>query len=153
MKKRVAVLLGVIMTLTVMTGCGKETEKAPAAEEKPAKPAAKPFSMFKKGEKKDGFEMVLTDIAHPERAFYAEGKKEYLAGDANCDGTVDLADAVIIMQSLANPDKYGLNGTDERHITEQGIENGDVDKSIAGLTSNDALRIQEFLLGKDVSLG
>ena len=50
------------------------------AEEKPAKPAAKPFSMFKKGEKKDGFEMVLTDIAHPERAFYAEGKTEYLAG-------------------------------------------------------------------------
>ena len=75
---------------------------------------------------------------------------KYLAGDANCDGTVDLADAVIIMQSLANPDKYGLDGTDERHITEQGIENGDVDKTIAGLTSNDALRIQEFLLGKAV---
>ena len=81
---------------------------------------------------------------------YNKKKKEYLAGDANCDGTVDLADAVIIMQSLANPDKYGLDGTDERHITEQGIENGDVDKNIAGLTSNDALRIQEFLLGKAV---
>ena len=54
------------------------------------------------------------------------------------------------MQSLANPDKYGLDGTDERHITEQGIENGDVDKNIAGLTSNDALRIQELLLGKAV---
>ncbi|MBO7475119.1 MAG: leucine-rich repeat protein [Ruminococcus sp.] len=75
---------------------------------------------------------------------------KYLAGDANCDGTVDLADAVIIMQSLANPDKYSLDGTDERHITEQGIENGDVDKTIAGLTSNDALRIQEFPLGKAV---
>ncbi|MBP5433542.1 leucine-rich repeat protein [Ruminococcus sp.] len=71
-------------------------------------------------------------------------------GDANCDGTIDLADAVIIMQALANPDKYGLNGTAEKHITLQGITNGDVDKSVTGITSNDALRIQEYLLGKDV---
>jgi len=71
-------------------------------------------------------------------------------GDANCDGTIDLADAVIIMQALANPDKYGLNGTAEKHITLQGINNGDVDKTVEGITSNDALRIQEYLLGKDV---
>lgn len=71
-------------------------------------------------------------------------------GDANCDGTIDLADAVIIMQALANPDKYGLNGTAEKHITLQGITNGDVDKTVSGITSNDALRIQEYLLGKDV---
>ena len=30
--------------------------------------------------------------------------------------------------------------------------NGDVDTSVAGLTSNDALKIQEFLLGKVKSL-
>lgn len=79
-----------------------------------------------------------------------EEETNSLAGDANCDGAVDLADAVIIMQALANPDKYGINGTDERHITAKGIENGDVDKNIVGITSNDALRIQELLLGKDV---
>ena len=73
-------------------------------------------------------------------------------GDANCDGGVDMSDAVIIMQSLANPNKYGLNGTDSRHITEQGLLNGDVDLSISGITSNDALRIQEYLLGKISSL-
>ena len=73
-------------------------------------------------------------------------------GDANCDGGVDMSDAVLIMQSLANPNKYGLNGTDSRHITEQGQQNGDVDTSAKGITANDALRIQEYLLGKVTSL-
>ena len=42
------------------------------------------------------------------------------------------------MQYLANPNKY--------NITEQGKLNGDVDITVKGLTSNDALRIQEYLL-------
>ena len=73
---------------------------------------------------------------------------EYLSGDTNCDGTVDLSDAVLIMQSLANPNMYGVNGTSELHLTEQGAKNGDVDHFISGITTNDALKIQEFLLGK-----
>ena len=71
----------------------------------------------------------------------------YKKGDANCDGNVDMSDAVIIMQSLANPDKYGENGTDKLHITQQGKLNGDVETSSKGLTSNDALEIQKYLLG------
>jgi hypothetical protein len=67
-------------------------------------------------------------------------------GDVNCDGTVDMGDAVLIMQSLANPNKYGLSGTDSKHITEQGKLNGDVDEEVKGLTSNDALKIQKYLL-------
>lgn len=59
-----------------------------------------------------------------------------------------MSDVVLIMQALANPNKYGIGGTDEKAITEQGWINGDVDKSTEGITSNDALRIQEFLLGK-----
>jgi hypothetical protein len=74
------------------------------------------------------------------------------AGDANCDGQVDMSDIVLIMQSLANPDKYGINGSDKNHISNQGQANADVDKSSKGVTSNDALRIQEFLLGKVKSL-
>ncbi len=74
--------------------------------------------------------------------------KDYRKGDANCDGQVDMSDVVIIMQALANPNKYGINGTDERHITEQGQLNGDVDKSSKGLTANDSLEIQMYLLGK-----
>ena len=74
------------------------------------------------------------------------------AGDANCDGQVDMSDIVLIMQSLANPDKYGLKGSDKNHITAQGEKNADVDTSSKGVTSNDALRIQEFLLGNVKSL-
>ena len=58
-----------------------------------------------------------------------------------------MADAVLIMQALANPNKYGVGGSDSRSITEQGILNADVDTSSKGLTSNDALKIQQYLLG------
>ena len=71
-----------------------------------------------------------------------------MLGDANCDTQVDLSDAVMIMQALANPNKYGVNGTDKNHMTDQGAANADVDKTSAGLTANDALKIQEYLLGK-----
>ena len=73
-------------------------------------------------------------------------------GDTNCDGKVDLADAILIMQSLANPNKYGIGGTADKPLTYQGKINGDVDKSTEGLTANDALRIQEYLLHKVKSL-
>nr|AEV59485.1 scaffoldin C [Ruminococcus flavefaciens]AEV59486.1 scaffoldin C [Ruminococcus flavefaciens] len=72
--------------------------------------------------------------------------KVTLRGDANCDSTVDMADIVLIMQSLANPDKYGLTGTEKSHLTEQGSANADVDDSIAGVTAGDALKIQMWLL-------
>nr|AEV59453.1 scaffoldin C [Ruminococcus flavefaciens] len=72
--------------------------------------------------------------------------EDIVRGGANCDGTVDMGDAVLIMQSLANPNKYGLSGSDSKHITEQGKLNGDVDDEVKGLTSNDALKIQKYLL-------
>ncbi|WP_294751520.1 carbohydrate-binding domain-containing protein [uncultured Ruminococcus sp.] len=75
-----------------------------------------------------------------------------LYGDANCDGTVDMSDAVLIMQSLANPGKYGVNGTDSKHITQVGIDFADVCENGNGLTTNDALSIQNYLLGNIKSL-
>ena len=86
---------------------------------------------------------------YPFRALEGTPRK---AGDTNCDGKVELADAILIMQALANPNKYGTNGTAERHLTETGKLNGDVDKDVEGLTPNDALKIQEYLLGKVESL-
>ncbi len=91
-----------------------------------------------------------------EELFHSRSDFEYLdedphifnAGDANCDDITDMSDAVLIMQALANPNKYGINGTHEKHITAMGVRRGDVDKSHEGLTSNDALKIQEYLLGK-----
>jgi len=64
-------------------------------------------------------------------------------GDANIDGRVDLSDSVMIMQSLANPDKYGISA--DGGITAQGQLNGDTDGN--GLTNNDAREIQMSLLG------
>ena len=57
-------------------------------------------------------------------------------GDANCNGTVDMSDAVLIMQTIANPSKYKL--------TAQGSFNADTDGD--GITSGDALAIQKKLL-------
>lgn len=62
-----------------------------------------------------------------------------IKGDANCDGKVDLADAILIMQALANPNKYCL--------TDQGRANADMNGD--GLTVDDAQAIQRVLLGLD----
>lgn len=61
-----------------------------------------------------------------------------LRGDANCDGKVTIADATAILQSLGNPDKYGLS--------EQGAANADV-ADPSGVTTEDALRIQKYDAG------
>ncbi len=72
-------------------------------------------------------------------------------GDANCDGKVDVSDAVLILQSLASPDKFGEKGSDEDHITSDGILNADVagnddDMGGDGVTAMDALKIQKYML-------
>ncbi|MCR4793943.1 cellulase family glycosylhydrolase [Ruminococcus flavefaciens] len=82
----------------------------------------------------------------------AEIASNRLYGDANCDGQVDLSDAVLIMQSLANPNKYGTSGTDEHHLTSEGSANADVEGNGNGITTNDAQAIQMYLLGKYTSL-
>ena len=65
-----------------------------------------------------------------------EENNDIVYGDANCDGTVDVSDAVLIMQTLSNPSKYKL--------TEQGRENADMDGD--GVANADALTIQRKLL-------
>ncbi len=62
-----------------------------------------------------------------------------LAGDANCDGVVSIADAAAIFQSIGNPDKYALS--------EQGVKNADVSGNGDGITAADALAIQKFDAG------
>ncbi|MDD7517547.1 dockerin type I repeat-containing protein [Ruminococcus flavefaciens] len=70
-----------------------------------------------------------------------------LSGDANNDGNIDMGDVVIIMQSLANPDKYSFDGTDAHRLTKRGGYIGDVNGD--GLTVQDANLIQRMLLGLD----
>lgn len=74
-------------------------------------------------------------------------EEDVVYGDANCDGYVDLSDAILIMQALSNPNRYGLNGSEESHITEQGWKNADCSGNNDGVRNSDALAIQKFLIG------
>ncbi|WP_297959780.1 hypothetical protein [uncultured Ruminococcus sp.] len=69
---------------------------------------------------------------------------EFVSGDANCNGRTELSDVLLIMQSLANPSRYGVDGTDANHITSEGRLRADVDGN--GLTNMDALIIKNRLL-------
>lgn len=74
-------------------------------------------------------------------------------GDADCDGNVKMNDAVLIMQSISNPDRYGIEGDQDSHITDKGSRNGNVFETYtSGLTPKDALQIQSFLLHQIPSL-
>ncbi|WP_051411556.1 dockerin type I domain-containing protein [Ruminococcus flavefaciens] len=61
-----------------------------------------------------------------------------VAGDANGDGEIDMSDIVLIMQSLANPNKY--------QIAPENRDNADVNLRGNGITNGDALAIQKYLL-------
>lgn len=62
------------------------------------------------------------------------GSQKVSYGDADESGDVNINDAVLIMQSIANPDKYEL--------TAQGKINADVVDTGNGITNSDALAIQ-----------
>ena len=62
-----------------------------------------------------------------------------LAGDANCDGKVTIADAAAIFQYMSNSDKYTLS--------KQGMANADVSNKGDGITAADAIAIQKFDAG------
>ena len=64
---------------------------------------------------------------------------ESLKGDANGDNAVTIADAVAILQYLANSDEYPLS--------EQGAKNADVAGGGDGINTDDALLIQQFDAG------
>ncbi|MBQ9899168.1 MAG: glycoside hydrolase [Ruminococcus sp.] len=66
------------------------------------------------------------------------GESTYLAGDANEDGDVNMADAVAIMRSQADPDDFAL--------TADGKKNADVVGN-DGVTNEDALAIQKYEAG------
>ncbi|MBR5683464.1 MAG: carbohydrate-binding domain-containing protein [Ruminococcus sp.] len=92
--------------------------------------------------------VCLAASSLPVISFAAENEVSAIVGDANCDGGVDMSDAVMIMQALSNPNKYGRGGTDKNAITEQGWKNADCNGANDGVSNNDALAIQMYLLGK-----
>ncbi|MDE5945713.1 MAG: glycoside hydrolase family 9 protein [Oscillospiraceae bacterium] len=58
-------------------------------------------------------------------------------GDANDDGTVDVADVVAVAAYVGNPDSNKLQ--------EKGLKNADVHSNGNGITADDALAIQQYL--------
>ena len=107
----------------------------------------------------NSFDIYAGALSYYDRDFYKISMKDYkpsfsppkqdVTGDANVDGQVSMADAVLIMQYISNPDKYGENGTDKNHITEQGKKNADITGENDGVTNADALAIQKKLLKLD----
>ncbi len=82
----------------------------------------------------------------PEPGTEPDSKPEADYGDANCDGTVNLSDAILVLQVIGNPDAYGVGGSDKSTITKQGMLNADCYNTGDGITNNDALSIQKYLL-------
>ena len=108
------------------------------------------FSVYKKtvnsGEKvvlgtnnMTGYVVCYTVFAAPADTPTTAPPVNKTVGDSNCDGTVNLADSVFILQALANPSVYVL--------TDQGRINADVTGDNDGVTGKDSLFIQKVLLG------
>ncbi len=64
--------------------------------------------------------------------------KDYIAGDANCDGSVDISDVVAVKCFIINSQKYSLS--------KQGTLNADVQSSGNGINMQDVLAIQKYVL-------
>jgi hypothetical protein len=126
------------INLTLTDSADSAAKETPAPAPAPAKSAAKPFGLFKKGRKAEGFEIVLTDIAHPERTFYAEGKSEFLVGrrpqmdlcipdDGYVSGThckFEITEDNLYLTDLESSNGTKVNGnkiTDRVQVTENDI--------------------------------
>ncbi|MCR4862334.1 MAG: carbohydrate-binding domain-containing protein [Ruminococcus sp.] len=93
--------------------------------------------------------IILTNIHPAINDLSASGAEEEIVyGDANCNGKVAMNDAVLIMQSIANSEIYGIDGEDSSHITEKGTDRADVYNRGDGLTNMDAVSVQRYLLHK-----
>ena len=66
-------------------------------------------------------------------------QSDIVYGDANCDGKVDISDAVLVKCYLINSKKYSL--------TESGLAKADVQGTGNGVNAQDAVVIQKRVLG------
>ena len=98
-------------------------------------------------------ESVLTAISELEKCEqvlsagpnYKPISDEIIIGDVNADNTLDVADCTYITQYLASPDSFPL--------TDAQKEAADVTGSGDGVTAEDALAIQKYLVGTIDTLG
>lgn len=65
-------------------------------------------------------------------------ESKVIYGDANCDESVDISDAVLIKCYLINSKKYALS--------EQGLKNADVHAAGNGVNAQDAVAVQKYVI-------
>ena len=85
-------------------------------------------------------EAEAAEIVSKQEISYLSSLDVKRSGDANNDGQVNMADAVMIMQTVTNPDKYQLS--------DWGEFNADIADTGDGVTANDACLLQKNLLNK-----
>ena len=103
MKKRIALLLSVCMTLGLLAGCSKKEEsapapEAPAKEEQPAQEEKEPEAGDEKGDGKYTFGVSLfyrsdefyVDIENMMKVYGEEAGVELIIQDANCDASTQM---------------------------------------------------------------
>lgn len=100
---------------------GKTSDGTVVSTDKPAVTTTKPNATSK------------PDVTTTKTTTVPTGSDDIFYGDANCDGLVDVGDAVKILQALGNPDEHTLS--------EQGVVNADVIDCGGGLTGMDSLAI------------
>ncbi|MBO5572280.1 MAG: 1,4-beta-glucanase [Ruminococcus sp.] len=127
-------------------GCGIVYGKIAGSSEKPPVTTSKTTATTTKTTVTTTVTTVSSSATKKDDKVTTSAPKNVLWGDANCNGDVDLSDAVLIMQYLSNPSKYGENGSDKGHMTAQGKINADVAGKGDGVTNLDALAIQRYQL-------
>jgi len=127
-------------------GCGIVYGKIAGSSEKPPVTTSKTTATTTKTTVTTTVTTVSSSATKKDDKTTTSAPKNVLWGDANCNGDVDLSDAVLIMQYLSNPSKYGEKGSDKGHMTAQGKINADVAGKGDGVTNLDALAIQRYQL-------
>ncbi|MBQ3139640.1 MAG: cellulase family glycosylhydrolase [Ruminococcus sp.] len=119
------------------TKAPETTTKAPETTTKPVSTTTKPApTTTKPAPTTTTTKATPTEAPVVPTTTAGTGTTVTLIGDANCDGSVTMADAASIYQSIGNPDKYGLS--------KQGAANADCSNPGSGITAADALAVQKF---------
>jgi hypothetical protein len=103
------------------------------------------MTIYKVTAKKPGVRQLFFDMKTPDERYspcisftVTDGEKTAAKGDANCDGKLTVADAVAVLQFIANKTKYPLS--------DEGMLNADIDGE-KGITGGDAAAIQRLDAG------
>lgn len=87
---------------------------------------------------KEGSDTITTDFITNEDVNVLASGASVRSGDANCDGKLNISDAVAVLQYITNPEKYDISAL--------GRINADIDGS-RGITGSDAIAIQKLDAG------